>query len=152
MSTKVSNPLPASYISTSTGNMILEVRGDVIGKNFTEIANGDVFLGKDALKMGLVDRVISSDEYINERIGDGDRVLRLHKFDKVRHGMRFSPLDLFLKNDGLLKRFGSERSSHIVAKISSGVIPLVRVGGALTLVNFLTSFNLFRDNNVGMKI
>ena len=134
--------------------MIIETRGDVISNNFTEVGNGDVFLGKDALKLGLVDRVISSDEYINERIGDGDRVLRLHKFDKGRHGMRFTPLDLLLlRNDGLLKRFGSERSSRIVAKISSGVLPLVRFGGALTLVNFITSLNLFRGhNNVGMEI
>ena len=131
--------------------MILEVRGNVIDKNFTEIFNGDVYLGKDAVKFGLVDRVVTSDEYISERIGDGDRVLKLHKFDNGRHGMRFSPLDLLLlRNDGLLKRFGSERSSRIVAKISSGFIPLVRFGGALTLANFLTS--LTRHNHVGMKI
>jgi ClpP class serine protease len=67
------------------------------------MTNGDIFLGKDAAKLGLVDRLMTSDEYIAEKIRSGDRVLRLHKYDKSRVGMRLSPLDLFLlKSNNLL--------------------------------------------------
>ncbi|KAL3812099.1 hypothetical protein ACHAXA_009434 [Cyclostephanos tholiformis] len=41
------------------------------------VATGDVFLGVEALKLGLVDRLITSDEYIFERIRNGARVLKL---------------------------------------------------------------------------
>ncbi|ACI64161.1 predicted protein [Thalassiosira pseudonana CCMP1335] len=41
------------------------------------ISTGDVFIGMQALKLGLVDRLITSDEYIAERIQDGSRVLKL---------------------------------------------------------------------------
>jgi serine protease SohB len=85
--------------------MVLEQRGDAMDpKHFTEITSGDVFLGTNALALGLVDRLISSDEYISERIMQGDRVLRLQKYDKSRAGMRFSPLDLLLSyKDGFLQ-------------------------------------------------
>lgn len=42
-----------------------------------QVANGDVFLGIQAKKLGLVDRLITSDEYISERIKHGARVLKL---------------------------------------------------------------------------
>ncbi|KAL7484130.1 hypothetical protein ACHAW6_009770 [Cyclotella cf. meneghiniana] len=42
-----------------------------------QVATGDVFLGIQALKLGLVDRLVTSDEYIYERIQDGARVLKL---------------------------------------------------------------------------
>ena len=42
-----------------------------------QVANGDVFLGTQALQLGLVDRLITSDEYIAERIRQGARVLKL---------------------------------------------------------------------------
>ena len=42
-----------------------------------QVANGDVFLGIQAKKLGLVDRLVTSDEYISERIRDGARVLKL---------------------------------------------------------------------------
>lgn len=42
-----------------------------------QVANGDVFLGIQAKKLGLVDKLITSDEYISERIKDGARVLKL---------------------------------------------------------------------------
>ena len=42
-----------------------------------QVATGDVFLGVEALKLGLVDRLITSDEYIYEKIRNGARVLKL---------------------------------------------------------------------------
>eukprot|EP00986_Skeletonema_menzelii_P005351 scaffold1924_cov140-Skeletonema_menzelii.AAC.15 len=46
-------------------------------QSLDRVANGDVFLGVQALKLGLVDRLITSDEYIAERIQHGTRVLKL---------------------------------------------------------------------------
>jgi ClpP class serine protease len=46
-------------------------------QSLDRVANGDVFLGVQALKLGLVDRLITSDEYIAERIRHGTRVLKL---------------------------------------------------------------------------
>ncbi|KAL3791013.1 hypothetical protein HJC23_003002 [Cyclotella cryptica] len=47
-----------------------------------QVATGDVFLGIQALKLGLVDRLITSDEYIFERIQDGARALKLVVYQK----------------------------------------------------------------------
>jgi len=46
------------------------------------IATGQVWLGHDALKMGLVDRIVTSDEYIWERISEGSKVLKLILHEK----------------------------------------------------------------------
>jgi ClpP class serine protease len=43
------------------------------------IATGETWLGHDALHQGLVDRVITSDEYISERLLDGATVLKLSR-------------------------------------------------------------------------
>ena len=82
--------------------MVSDARGECITE-FEIVTNGDIFLGKDAAKYGLVDRLLTSDEYVAEKIQAGDRVLRLHKYDRSRVGLRLSPLDfLLLKSDGLL--------------------------------------------------
>jgi len=47
-----------------------------------QVANGDVFLGIQAKKLGLVDRLITSDDYISERIKHGARVLKLIPYQK----------------------------------------------------------------------
>ena len=46
------------------------------------LATGDTWLGYDALDMGLVDRIVTSDEYIGERLDDGARVLKLVPYQK----------------------------------------------------------------------
>jgi len=85
--------------------MVLDQRGNVIDKkHVSDVTSGDIFLGTDALSLGLVDRLVTSDEYICEKVMQGDRVLRLQKYDKSRAGMRFSPLDLLrLYKDSLLQ-------------------------------------------------
>jgi ClpP class serine protease len=55
-----------------------------LAEKIEELATGNVWLGYDALDVGLVDRIITSDEYIGERILDGARVLRLIKHHKPR--------------------------------------------------------------------
>jgi serine protease SohB len=55
-----------------------------LAEKIEELATGNVWLGYEALDVGLVDRIITSDEYIGERILDGARVLRLTKYNKPR--------------------------------------------------------------------
>lgn len=43
------------------------------------VCDGTVLLANRALASGMVDRVLTSDEYIWERICDGDYVLKLHR-------------------------------------------------------------------------
>jgi serine protease SohB len=43
------------------------------------VADGSVFLGEEALHLGLVDGVMTSRQYIQERVHAGDRVLKLHR-------------------------------------------------------------------------
>jgi ClpP class serine protease len=45
----------------------------------TAVCDGTVLMGQQAISFGMVDRVLTSDEYIWERICDGDHVLKLHK-------------------------------------------------------------------------
>jgi serine protease SohB len=57
------------------------LRGDLI-QDFDAITNGNYWTGTSALKLGLVDRLITSDEYVDERVRAGDRVLKLLKCKK----------------------------------------------------------------------
>mmetsp|Transcript_2052 Transcript_2052/g.4832 ORF Transcript_2052/g.4832 Transcript_2052/m.4832 type:complete len:164 (-) Transcript_2052:57-548(-) len=52
-----------------------------------KVATGDVFLGTQALELGLVDRLITSDEYIAERIRQGARVLKLIQYHRRPPGL-----------------------------------------------------------------
>eukprot|EP00957_Ditylum_brightwellii_P195593 14903646-Ditylum_brightwellii.AAC.1 len=42
-----------------------------------KVATGDVWLGQDALDVGLIDRIVTSDEYIGQRLREGARILKL---------------------------------------------------------------------------
>jgi ClpP class serine protease len=55
---------------------VVEAR-PVLEDSIEEIATGDIWLGRDALHRGLIDRLITSDEYIAESIDGGARVLKL---------------------------------------------------------------------------
>ena len=48
--------------------------------NIDEVSGGQVWLGQSALTLGLVDRIVTSDEYISERIRNGGTVLKLMKY------------------------------------------------------------------------
>ena len=62
-----------------------------------EVCNGSVYIGKEALALNLVDAIMTSDEYLMERMQAGDRVLKVHKshLSRLAPHMRFpSFLDL----------------------------------------------------------
>lgn len=56
----------------------------ILASRIHEIATGDVWLGYDAIEIGLVDRLITSDEYVLERIRDGAQVLKLVQMIKPK--------------------------------------------------------------------
>jgi len=63
-----------------------------------EVGTGQIFLAQDAYALGMVDQLMTSDEYIGRRIMAGDRVLKLHKYDRSKFGLSFpSPLELLLR-------------------------------------------------------
>lgn len=68
-----------------------------------EACTGEVWSGRDAVRLGLVDRLITSDEYLRERMRDGDTVLRLHRYERGRLG-------LFPPSPGLLGLSSSSSS------------------------------------------
>lgn len=53
-------------------------------ENIDTIATGDIWLGADALNVGLIDKIITSDEYIGDKIQSGERVLKLIRYQKPR--------------------------------------------------------------------
>ncbi len=74
--------LQSGAISTQTGKYFqpgMSIDDDDSNKELVmdQVATGNVFLGVQAIKFGLVDRLITSDEYISERIRHGARVLKL---------------------------------------------------------------------------
>jgi signal peptide peptidase SppA len=75
----------------------------ILETNINDIATGDVWLGHDAIHVGLVDRILTSDEYIGEKIKQGMRVLKLVKYKKSSFlfGARSSGSDYSVANWGL---------------------------------------------------
>lgn len=55
----------------------------LLAPKIEDIATGDVWLGYDALETGLVDRLVTSDEYIGERMKQGTQVLKLIRYKKT---------------------------------------------------------------------
>jgi serine protease SohB len=56
----------------------------IIASRINEIATGDIWLGYDALDLGLIDRIVTSDEYLGERIRGGARLVKLLKIVRGR--------------------------------------------------------------------
>jgi signal peptide peptidase SppA len=54
----------------------------LLAPTIEDIATGDVWLGYNALEAGLVDRLVTSDEYIGERMKQGTQVLKLIRYKK----------------------------------------------------------------------
>ena len=63
-----------------------------------DVLEGQVYCGSEALELDMIDKVMTSHEYIMERIGEGDRVLKLHPAKSrpkhQRKNIPISPHDL----------------------------------------------------------
>ena len=113
--------------------------GEIGRKSIGKVMEGEVYLGQQAKDLGLVDRTITSDEYISERVRAGDRVLRLQRYEKPKAfgGLGISPLDLLLSDAGPLGRWKSKISSSV--STSTNVMDVVKaVGIAAGVITLLT--------------
>jgi serine protease SohB len=113
-------------------------------ENLSEVMEGECFLGQYAQELGLVDRTITSDAYIAERVQAGDKVLRLRRYDKPRAfgglTLPLSPLDLLLSGGASEDLFGKLKSK-VRASISS-----VDLGDGAKFVGIIVgALALFKD-------
>ena len=78
--------------------LVVAGRPGLAPETVPHILNGSVFLGTEALELGLIDAVQTTDDYLWERINAGDRVLKLHRSIQHRFlrrpGHMISPLDI----------------------------------------------------------
>ena len=58
-----------------------------MAEDIDEVATGDVWLACDALEIGMVDAIMTSDEYIRKKMMHGDRVLKLINCPRPRFGL-----------------------------------------------------------------
>jgi len=124
------------WVTTSRPNV-------VASKDWIEkVCTGAVFLGQEAQDLGLVDRVLTSDEYVAERIAAGDRVLRLIPYKGPQFGLKISPLDLLLSGMDAEGRANiRERIQGLGMSLVRRVAPLCRVGAAVGVLNRLASLH-----------
>ena len=66
-----------SRIHDEFRGLIVEARPQ-LKSTIVKVGDGSTFTGQQAVELNLVDGIMSSDEYILERIQDNDRVLKLH--------------------------------------------------------------------------
>jgi serine protease SohB len=109
--------------------------GDVLDR----VADGSVFLGKEAFDLQMIDGIMTSDEYILERIFANDRVLKLHRSYQARFPRRvlqISPLDLLPHLKSWIKQMNAKQLTGLLTAA-------VQVGGIVgVLQQVLTSFQL----------
>lgn len=129
-----------------------------LSKNIDKVATGKVWLGYEALNVGLIDRIITSDEYIGERLLEGARVLRLVKYNKPRflfppHPSRTSlvsaPMNVIRKSvRAMMAEF-----SRVVDKTSSvDGIPLIAADPRLTSAATSLGASIQRQSNSASTI
>ena len=78
------------------------------------VCDGTVLMGAEALKAGMIDGIQTSDEYLWEKIREGDLVLMLHKAHSSRERRKLlSALDLLPH----LRRFPKEKIGPILLQV-----------------------------------
>jgi signal peptide peptidase SppA len=115
----------------------------VVSKDWIDkVCTGAVFLGKEARDLGLVDRVVTSDEYVAERIAAGDRVLRLIPYKGPQFGLKLSPLDILLSGmDAEGRAKIRERIQGLGMRVIQCIAPLCKVGVTVSVLNRLASLS-----------
>jgi ClpP class serine protease len=124
----------------------LVVKGrPALAESLALVADGSVFLGQEAMDLQMVDGVMTSDEYIQERVFARDRVLRLHRSYQARMPRRLSlsPLDLLPHLKSLLPQLKSwlaqDGKQVLFCRLvqATGALGLVQQSGALGMVQQL---------------
>ena len=112
----------------------LATKNETIDKVMDRVATGDVFLGNQALELGLVDRIMTSDEYISERIRDGSRVLKLVNYQKQ------NPQGLFgfpRQSPGFMRR----RSVDVAKMAAHGISSALQAWTGMSMPNLAATSN-----------
>lgn len=104
-----------------------------VAKQIDVLATGRVWLGYNALKIGLVDRIVTSDEYIGERIQDGARLLKLMK----------NPRKHFM--------FGASRrrADEPMTNLGSCILSSIKEYAQAALMSLAKNTNLVQNDNEG---
>ncbi len=105
-----------------------------------KVATGAIFLGAEACELGLVDRVVTSDEYVAERVAAGDRVLRLVPYRGSQLGIRISPLDLLSGLDAEGRAKLTLKIKQLGPGLCQTLASLFRVGSAVGALNLIHHF------------
>ena len=115
------------------------------GEALSSVMEGECFLGNYAQELGLVDRTITSDAYIAERVLAGDKVLRLRRYDKPKAfgglNLPLSPLDLLLSGGASEDLFGRLKSKVKGALSAVNIADAVKFAGIIAgSLTFLKDF------------
>jgi ClpP class serine protease len=62
--------------------LVLHSREECSNLDIDKVSTGDIWLGREAVELGLADRIMSSQEYIAHRIQEGDTVLQLKSYQR----------------------------------------------------------------------
>ena len=130
--------------SMHTAFQELVVRGrPQLEDSVEEVCNGSIYLGETAEGLSLVDRVVTSEEYLLERIEAGDRVMKLHKVHQniARRKTLFHPLD-FLQEKGASLRAACNKwmASDLESTLSRAVAATSAIGVIKALVQYSVRF------------
>lgn len=86
-----------------------------------KVCNGRILSGNTALESGMIDRILTSDEYISEKITEGDLVMKLHLVSG--DGERFAiwnALQILPHLKNKFKRLASS-NNNIVGKLNAAM-------------------------------
>ena len=108
-----------------------------------QVADGSVFLGQEALDLQLVDIIMTSDEYIMERIQAGDRVLKLHRTNQAQRLSRLSQMFPLLPQ---LRQFVSDKVAASGGDASLLVLKVLQAGGFVSFLQYATTQFLVRKS------
>jgi len=109
--------------------------------------DGSVFLGEEAKELHLVDEVMTSEEYIMDRICDGDRVLQLHKATGLSENMGLmNLLPLFFRTQ--TKKISTiftqtipslSSKNNYLNSILSDNKKIVKIGSVIGFIQYISS-------------
>ena len=121
-------------------------------ETLSEVMEGECFLGQDAKGLGLVDRTVTSDAYIAERVLAGDKVLRLRRYDKPKAfgglNLPLSPLDLLLSGGASENLFGRLKTKIKASASAINVADAIKFVGAIAgAFTLLKEFQLEESQN-----
>lgn len=103
-----------------------------LSETIGEVSEGDTWLGVEAVKLGLIDAVLTSNEYIFDRIRAGDRVLKLHRATMSRFRVPIIP-----HQDLLPQFFQKLQKLHGKVDFEAWFRRLVQMGGMVGFVNYM---------------